>query len=55
MSTLDSLGIAACVLMVFAEVVWAGLAFEQHRDRASARFDETFVTPAKRRAERRQQ
>lgn len=53
MNTLDSLGIAACVLMVFAELAWIGLAFEQRRDRASARFDETFVTPAKRRAARR--
>ncbi len=52
MSLLDSLGIAASLLMIFAEVTWAGLAFEQRRDRASARFDETFVTPAKRRATR---
>jgi len=53
MSLPDSLGIAAFLFVVFAEVTWAGLAFEQRRDRASARFDETFVTPAKRRAARR--
>ncbi len=33
MSTLDSLGIAACVLMVFAEVVWIGLMFERRARR----------------------
>ncbi len=53
MNLLDSLGIAASLLMIFAEVVWIGLAFDRRRDRASARFDETFVTPAKRRAARR--
>ncbi len=36
MSTLDALGIAAFLLVIFAEVTWAGLAFEQRRDRAAA-------------------
>lgn len=36
MTLLDSLGIAACVLMVFAELMWIGLACEQ-RDREAAR------------------
>jgi len=29
MSLLDSLGIGACVLMVFAELAWIGLVFER--------------------------
>lgn len=33
MSLLDSLGIGACVLMVFAEVVWIGLVFERYARR----------------------
>ena len=33
MNLLDSLGIAACVLMVFAEVAWIGLVFERRARR----------------------
>ncbi len=33
MSIVDSLGIGACVLMVFAEVAWIGLVFERRARR----------------------
>lgn len=33
LDSLDSLGIAAFLLMIFAEVVWAGLAFERRPPR----------------------
>ncbi len=32
MNLLDSLGIAALLLVVFAEVVWIGLALDEHID-----------------------
>lgn len=37
MSLLDALGFAAVLFIIFAEVVWAGLALDEHIDGKVAR------------------